>query len=200
MLYYFYEVESKKKKRNFFPKKEVADRITDLQERNVPLNYEKEVPLTELDRANLKNLLAKVFLIFGVGAFVLAMILLNYYHVEMVAVGSGLLLIFCVVTLFRSSHQIITNLRYGKKTMIRGIITDRYIKKEWSEPDEDGKRSPIERNYLVVGNIEWRVNHLLYNLYRIGEAIEIHAIYNLNRKPYFLHHEKIEQAGMTRSS
>lgn len=190
-------MSGEKKKRNFFPKKEIVKQLDILQQHGMPLHYEKDVPLSANDIAHIKKLFQKVLYTFLLLSISVIIVLLNFYKEEIVMIiGVGLLLFFAYA-IIRGAYQVYTNLRIGKKTVIRGIITDRFIKKEYSDRDEDGKRTAIDRHYLKIGDYEMTVNPTIYAQHKTGEAIELQVIYNLTNKPYFLVHEKLSDAGLT---
>ena len=184
------------KKRDFFPKKEVQQQLDDLWNSGQDLFYEKQVPLTPQDIVLIKRLFFKITLFFIVLSIPVVLVIYNFRKEEVVLVVGGAIVLFFIFAIVKAANQLGSNLRVGTKTMVRGIITDRFTKEEYGAADEDGKRSVMIRNYLQVGNREFKVNNLMYRDYKIGEAIEFHFIISQQNKPYFLHHVKLKEAGL----
>lgn len=184
------------KKRDFFPKKEVKQQLDDLLKDKQPLHYEKDVPLTPQDITLIKQLFIKITLLLSVLSLPLVGVIYLFQEEEMVWVICGAFLFLFLVIIIRASYQVGSNLRSGKKTMVRGIVTDRFTKKEYRARDEDGQRSEKIVNYLQVGTREFAVNQLIYKSYKTGDAIELHFIVAHQNKPYFIHHSKLKDVGL----
>jgi len=185
-----------KKKRDFFPKKELQEQLDQLQSRGQQLYYEKEIPLTPQDIKSIKLLFGKVAAFFIVLSIPLAIVIYLFQKEVGVIVVCGAILLSFVIVIIRAAIALGAKLRIGKKTMARGIITDRYTKEEFGEKDEDGKRQVRVVNYLLVGNLELKIDKLIYKEYKIGEAVELHFILNNKNEPYFLSHHKLKTAGL----
>lgn len=183
------------KKRDFFPKKEIEEQLEQLQSSGHRLHYEKEIPLTPQDITLIKRLFGKVATFFIVLSIPLMIVIFLFQEVGVIVVCAAILLSFASV-IARAAILLRAKLRIGTKTLARGIIVDRYTKKEFGEKDEDGKRSVIVRNYLLVGDREFMVNNLIYKEYKTGEAIELHFMINHKNQPYFLHHHKLKTASL----
>ncbi len=185
-----------KKKRDFFPKKELQEQLDQIQRSGQRLHYEKEIPLTPQDIQSIKSLFFKLVAVFLTLSIPLV-IVIYFFHYEIgVIVVCGAILLSFALVIFRAAIALGTKLRIGKKTLARGIITDRYTKEEYGEKDEDGKRAVRVVNYLIVGDREFRVDNLIYKTYKIGDAVELHFLVNNKNQPYFLHHQKLKEAGL----
>jgi len=184
------------KKRDFFPKKEIQQQLDQLQSSGQRLHYEKEIPLTPRDISTIKSLFFKVVAVFMVLSIPLVVVIYLFHFDAGVILVCGAILLSFVLVIIRAAIALGTKLRVGKKTLARGIITDRYTKKEYGEKDEDGKRSVRVVNYLVVGDREFRVDNVIYKAYKIGDAVELHFMVNNKNQPYFLHHQKLKEAGL----
>ena len=189
-------MSERQKKRDFFPKKEVQQQLDDLKKQGHALHYEKDVPLTPQDISLIKRLFFKATLFFILSTIPFVGAVYFFPKEEVVVLISGAMLLFFIVSIARAAIQVGSNLRAGTKTQVRGIITDRYTKKEFGMADEDGKRSETVVNYLQIGTREFKVDKLIYKKYRIADAIELHFIVSKRNKPYFLHHSKLKDAGL----
>jgi hypothetical protein len=185
-----------KKKRDFFPKKELQDQLDQLQLSGQRLHYEKEIPLTPQDIQSIKRLFRKVAAFFIVLSIPLVIVIYLFQREVGVIVVCGAILLSFLLVIIRAAIVLGTKLKVGKKTLARGIVTDRYTRKEYGERDEDGKRSEQVVNYLVVGDHEFRVDNSIYKVYKIGDAIELHFMVNNKNQPYFLYHQKLKVAGL----
>ncbi len=185
-----------RKKRDFFPKKEVQQQLDDLTKQGQALHYEKDVPLTPQDISLIKRLFFKVTLFFIISTIPFVVAVYFFPKEEVVVLISGAMLLFFMVSVTRAAFQVGSNLREGTKTQVRGIITDRYTRKEFGMADEDGKRSETVVNYLQIGTHEFKVDGLIYKKYRIGDAIELCFIVSQRNKPYFLHHSKLKDPSL----
>lgn len=170
--------------------------MDDLLKDKQPLHYEKDVPLTPQDITLIKQLFIKITLLLSVLSLPLVGVIYLFQEEEMVWVICGAFLFLFLVIIIRASYQVGSNLRSGKKTMVRGIVTDRFTKKEYRARDEDGQRSEKIVNYLQVGTREFAVNQLIYKSYKTGDAIELHFIVAHQNKPYFIHHSKLKDVGL----
>ena len=184
------------KKRDFFPKKEVQQQLDDLKEQGHALHYEKDVPLTPQDISVIKHLFFKVTLFFIILSLPFVGAVYFFPEEDTVLVICVVMLLFSIFVIIRAAYQLGLNLRAGTKTQVRGIITDRYTKKEFGIADEDGKRSETVVNYLQIGTREFKVDGLIYKKYRIADAIELCFIVSPRNKPYFLHHSKLKNASL----
>ncbi|MEK6782896.1 MAG: hypothetical protein AABY93_14450 [Bacteroidota bacterium] len=184
------------KKRDFIPKKEVKKQLDDLAEQGLSLHYEKDVPLTPQDISLIKRLFLRVTLFFIILSIPFVVVVYFFPEKEIVLVINCAMLLFFIFAITRAAFQVGSNLRAGNKTLVKGIITDRFTKKEFGIADEDGKRSETVVNYLQIGTREFKVDRLIYKKYRIGDAIELHFIVSQRNKPYFLHHCKLKEAGL----
>ncbi len=184
------------KKRDFFPKKELKEQLDQLQSSGQRLHYEKEIPLTAQDINFIKQLFGKVAIVFILLSIPVVIVLYFFQKEVGVIVVCGAILLSFALVIIRAAIALGTKLRVGKKTLARGIIIDRYTKKEFGEKDEDGKRAVRVVNYLIVGDREFWVDNLIYKTYKIGDAIELHFMVNNKNQPYFLHHQKLKEAGL----
>ena len=185
-----------RKKRDFFPKKEVQQQLDDLKKQGQALHYEKDVPLTPQDISEIKRSFFKTALPFIIRTIPFAVAIYFFPKEEIVLLISGALLLFFIVSITRAAIQAGINLRAGTKTQVRGIITDRYTRKEFGMADEDGKRPETIVNYLQIGTREIKVDKLIYKKYRIADAIELRFIVSHRNEPYFLYHSKLENASL----
>jgi len=184
------------KKRYFFPKKEVQEQLDQLQSSGQRLHYEKEIPLTPQDIKLIKRLFGKIAIVFILLSIPVVIVLYSFQKEAGVIVVCGAILLSFALVIIRAAIALGTKLRIGNKTLARGIITDRYTKKEFGEKDEDGKRSVRVVNYLKVGDRDFKVDHVIYKTYKVGDAIELHFMLNNKNQPYFLHHQKLKEAGL----
>lgn len=184
------------KKRDFFPTKEVKQQLEDLQSSGQPLHYEVDVPLTPQDRTLIKGLFFKIALFCIALAIPFAGVLYFFRSEEMVLLICGVALLSFIYIIAKAGYQLGSNLKAGKKTVVRGIITDRFTRKEYGAADEDGKREEKIVSYFQVGAREFRVDRGIYGDHKIGEAVELHYITSTGGKPYFIHHHRLESAGL----
>ncbi len=189
---------SHRKKRDFVPKKHIAQQLLDLETAGIELAYEQEVPLSSSNVQVLKSSRAKIF---GILIPTVALILFITYSLRseeiVLVVGLGLSLAVTSI-LLKTFLKIRAALITGTKTMVRGIITDRFTRTDYSvERDDDGKRRARKNLYLVIGNREFVVNHEIYSAYRIGDALELYFIESTKKsKAYFLEHHLLKGAGI----
>lgn len=148
------------KKRDFFPKKELQQQLDQLQSSGQRLHYEKEHPLTPQDISFIKRLFVKITIVFILLSVPVVIVLYSFQKEVGVIVVCGATLLSFALVIIRAAIALGTKLRVGKKTLARGIVTDRYTKKEFGERDEDGKRAVRVVNYLMVGDREFRVDNL----------------------------------------
>lgn len=191
-------MSSHQKKRDFIPKKHIAQQLHDLEVAGMELSYAQQVPLSSSNIQLLKSTRTKVFAFLASLVFLLLSITYIFRSEEIVlVVGLALSLVFMSI-LLKTFLKISATLITGKKTMVRGIITDRFTRTDYSEErDEDGKRSARKNLYLVIGNREFVVNPEIYSVYRIGDALELHFIESTKKsKAYFLEHHLLKGAGI----
>lgn len=184
------------KKRDFFPTKALKQQLDDLQASGLPLHYEKDVPLTPEDRAMIRGLFFKVALFCIIFSIPFVGALYFFRSEEMVLLICGVALVCFAYVIARAGYQLGSNLKAGKKVVVRGIITDRFTRKEYGPADEDGKRPEKMVSYFQVGSREFQVDRAIYSDHKIGEAIELHYIAAAGGKPYFFFHKRLESAGL----
>jgi len=184
------------KKRDRTPPKEVRQQLDGLLESGQSLHYEQDVALSPQDIGFIKSMFLKVVLFCLVASSILGLVIYLFQEEDTVWVVGGVLLLFQVFLLVRASLQLFANLRSGKKTIVRGIITDRYTKKLFGPEDEDGRRDEKTLHYLQVGTREFEVSSSIYKSHKIGKAIELQYILSYKGKPYFLHHRTLKDAGV----
>ena len=129
--------------------------MDDLKEQGHALHYEKDVPLTPQDISLIKRLFFKVTLFFIILSLPFVGAVYFFPEEDTVLVICVVMLLFSIFAIIRAAYQLGLNLRAGTKTQVRGIITDRYTKKEFGIADEDGKRSETVVNYLRIGTREF---------------------------------------------
>lgn len=185
------------KKRDFHPRKELKQQLESLQERGQTLHYEQDVPLTAEDISLIRRLFFKITLFCLALCVPFALAIYFFQNEEMIWIIGGVAILCFLFVVGRAGYQLASNLRAGKKTIVRGIITDRFSRKEYSAADEDGKREEKMVCYFKVGTREFRVDRMIYGDHKVGEAIELHYIVNQSGKPYFLHHLHLPDAGLT---
>lgn len=183
-------------KRDFLPKKEVRQQIDNLEASGQPLHHEQDVALTPEDSASIKRMFFKVF--FSCLLLILPFALGIYFFPteEIVLVFCAIIIAIFVYAILKAVYQLISNLRTGRKTIIRGIITDRFTRKHYGAEDEDGDRDEKIVHYLKVGNREFVVDKKIYGNHKTGEAIEMEYILSFHGKPFFLHNRKLKGAGL----
>jgi hypothetical protein len=186
------------KRRDFHPTKALKQQLQDLQTNGRPLHYEQDVPLTQKDRAMIRSLFFKITLFCIALSIPFAGVLYFFRSEETVMVICGVALVCFVYVIGRAGYQLGSNLKTGKKVVVRGIITDRFTRKEYGPADEDGKRPEKMVSYFQVGSREFRVDRGIYADHKVGEAIELHYIASLQGKPYFLFHKRLEGAGLAK--
>jgi len=189
--------DQQKRRRDFHPKKELKRQLEELQANGQPLHYEKDLPLTEQDRELIRRLFFQITLLCIAFSIPFACAIYFFQKEEMVWLICGVALCFFTYVIARAGYQLGSNLKAGKKTIVRGIITDRFTKKEYGPSDEDGKREEKMVSYFQVGTREFQVDSVVYKNHKIGEAIELHYIVNRDGKPYFLQHRHLQTAGLT---
>jgi hypothetical protein len=187
-----------KKRRNYFAKKNIVEQLHKLEEAGTALAYRKSLPLSTLNIQQLKSTRTKItlLLLLLVSVMVVAMTIFRAYEVALL-VGGALCLLW-LGTLSVVYLRIKKVLRAATKTVIRGIITDRFTREEfYGEKNEDGKRDTRIHEYLKIGDWEIRVTKEIYAAYRIGEAVELHLV-ELGEKarPYVLEDRKLADAGL----
>lgn len=189
---------SLQKKRDYIPKKHVADQLQALDATGIQLFYEQHVPLSSSNILFLKSLRLKVVAFLTPLTIVMLLITYSFRSEEFVLIFGLILSMAVLYNLVKAFLKIRQVLNVGEKTMVRGIITDRFTRKDYSdERDEDGKRSSRKNFYLVIGGRDFIVNPEIYAAYRMGEAIELHFIESTKKnKPYLLEHHKLEKAGI----
>ena len=184
------------KKRDWLPKKEVKKQLDDLQDHGQPLHYEQDTPLTPQDVRLIKRLFLKITLLCLAFSLPFAVAIYFFQDEGTVLVVCGVLLICLGYAVVKAAYQLASNLRAGKKTIVRGIITDRFTKKHFGPMDEDGKRDERTLNYLQIGSREFRVSQDIYANYKIGQAVELHYILASQGKPFFIQHRRLKGAGV----
>ena len=118
----------------------------------------------------------------------------------MVLLICGAVLLCFGFIVVKAAYQLGLNLRAGKKTIVRGIITDRFKKKHYGAADEDGKRSEKMLSYLQIGTREFQVDTVTYEKHKTGEAVELEYIVSLKGKPFILRNRKLKGAGISLTS
>ncbi len=174
----------------------MQEQLDQLQSSGQQLHYEKEIPLTPRDVKFIKHLIGKIVGVFTLLSIPVVIVLFLFQEEIGVIVVCGAILLSFAIVVVRAAVSMGAKLRTGKKTLARGIVTDRYTKEEFGEKDEDGKRSVKVINYLVVGDRELRVDKLIYKEYKIGDALELHFMVNSKNEPYFLQHQKLKAASL----
>lgn len=186
------------KKRDYIPKKHVVQQLQALDATGIQLSYEQHIPLSSSNVLFLKSIRLKVVAFLTPLTIVMLLITYSFRSEEFVLIFGLILSMAVLYNLVKAFLKIRRVLNVGEKTMVRGIITDRFTRKDYSdERDEDGKRSSRKNFYLVIGGRDFIVNPEIYTDYRIGEAIELHFIESTKKnKPYILEHHKLEKAGL----
>lgn len=184
------------KKRDRTPPKEVKEQLEKLQESGQALHYEQDVPLSSEDTRFIKSMFLKVVLLCLVVSTITGLVIYFFQEEDTVWVIGGVLLLLQVILLVRAVLQLFANLHSGKKTIVRGIITDRYTKKHFGPEDEDGHRDEKTLHYLQVGTREFEVNSTIYKSHKVGKAIELQYILSYKGKPFFLNHRTLKDAGI----
>jgi len=184
-----------KKSRNYFPPKEVQEKIDSLLESGQALHYEQDIPLTVADVRLIRGMFLKVTLL-CLGLSVPLVAVIYFVNEETVWVICGVLLLCLGYILIRAAVQLFANLRTGKKTIVRGIITDRFTRKKFGPQDEDGHRDVKTVYFLQIGTREFPVSSQVYGSHKTGKAIELEYVKAFNGQPFILHHRKLPDAGM----
>lgn len=155
------------------------------------LMHEQEVPLTAEEAARVRSSLGwgtgvitlfLVVLIAGVAWFLIseAGLASNVYWVAAIAIVAMGFWLVKQIHRYRTMQEKIAS---GSKTIVRGIITKRYL---------DGDESTTY--HLEIESIKLSVNKAVYDTYKLGDAAEFHIF-----KPYsnfVLNDNQLKGAGL----
>lgn len=191
-------MSAERKKRSFFPKKHIQEQLLAFESAQVDLAYEQAVALSAGNRSHVKSIQRKLLLALLLLILISLCVWYFFQPQETTLLVCLLILVALSSLLLKAVAKIQAVLQANKKTVIRGVITDRFTRKEYSkERDDDGKRSARVNQYLVIGKREFRVNNEIYATYRTGQAVEVHFIDSPKKsRHYFLEHHLLKEAGL----
>jgi len=177
-------------KRDYFPKKAVREKLDDLLKDGQQMILEQDIPLSPEDISRLKGIFLKATGAMALRCIPFALAIYFFPDNEVVLIFCGALVLAFVIGIIMAFVQLTSSLRAGKKTLVKGIITDRFKRVKYGERDEDGKRSEKLLSYLKIGTREIEVNKAIYEKHRAGEGIELHFILSRHGKSFFLFDKK----------
>lgn len=107
----------------------------------------------------------------------------------------GLVFVISAVMIL-SSLQFASFMSQKKKTILKGLITDRYQKLGGPSGMFNAGSNSVRHatyNYFAFGDYHVRVNNAFYRHYKIGDAVELHFIESQEHSavPLPLHHARL---------
>lgn len=166
---------------------EIRKKIDQIKNAGHDLVYEYETDLSVEDLKKLKqhrllNIFVLVFVMFLFGAIGLLSI---HYLIEIngkvfLELGTVILLVIAFVYGAKASVKKIDDaIKAGKKTIVRGIVTNKRIESDDSDV-----------YFLEIENIAITVKKRIYSKYRVGDGVEVHVLKNYYN--HLLYENKID--------
>jgi len=171
--------------------KEIRAKIEQLKSEGQELSYEQEVDLTLNDFALLKKqrvtnvvIIVVAFVLIGSIALVAIHYLVEIAGKIFIEIGTALLLIFIFALTIRGTTKKVNEvIQKGKKSVVRGFVTDKRIEGEESD------------NYVLeIDNVAIDVKKSVYSKYLVGDGIEIHLLKNYYN--HLLYEAKIDSMNL----
>ncbi len=169
----------------------IRQKIQAFREKGQELHLNREEELTEQDIVILKKHNSQTLLIATV-VFALLGFAFLLFPEGIIArlLGAGLLVLIFPMRK-HLQKEIVRVVQDGKKQVVRGIITERFI-------TTTGRRDSKTKDYwLTLGEIKFKLNKSQYDRYQIGDAAEFHSVDYPKGVELIFRDEKLNQAGLT---
>lgn len=164
----------------------IRGKISELQKK-FELHTEEATNLTREDRSSLR--IYKIIILSIVGSIgFIGIAVISIMSIETItkwsAAGGFLLIVFAILLAINKRMDVMFEL--GKKTIVRGIVTNKKT--------DVGEEKSRAYHWIYIGERRVKVEMALYIAYEIGNEVEFHLFDRFGT--VILRHQKIEGAGI----